>query len=215
MPARIEPHWGDRVRTLTQAADEKGRRIGPKPLRADLIELFGNTEDDPCPSERWIASEQAAFRSMETTARRQYSLLRWPASFENGALPWEAAAASIEMLRYCEYAKRPRPLVRAARWFWRLRQTAPDAFTDVIYDMAWGLVAAGGSMDKSDVPAGVESLLIWQAWDDDARKEYDDARTLLGERLVHFPEPSRPPWMMEATARWILKRTEAGDGEQA
>jgi hypothetical protein len=211
MPAKIDEYWRDQVRALTQGGEDEGRRIGPGPVRAALLERCdadGYSRAD-CPSERWIATEQAAFRGLEARTRRQYSLLRWPASFENGALPWEAAASSIEMLRYCEYAHRPRPLVRAARWFWRLRETAPDAPTDALYQMAWGLVA-GTMGGRSDVPAAVESLLIWQAWDKDTREEYDRARSLLGERLVHFPQSG----LMEATARFLLRRTEAGNGEE-
>jgi len=59
--------------------------------------------------------------------RREYRQIHWPATFERGDLPWEAAPACFQLLRLYGREHKRRPTVRMGRWYWRLGEVAPGA----------------------------------------------------------------------------------------
>jgi len=59
--------------------------------------------------------------------RGEYRQIHWPATFERGDLPWEAAAACFQLLRLYGREHKERPTVRMGRWYWRLGEVAPGA----------------------------------------------------------------------------------------
>jgi len=95
------------------------------------------------PSEATISRRRSSLESEELEKWRE---VHWPASFGPGGLPYEAEKAVIEMLAFdaLRTPRRSRPLLRAAHWFWRIRQIKPDAETTPTADVlcaAWCMAA--------------------------------------------------------------------------
>jgi hypothetical protein len=71
-----------------------------------------------------------AHKSLRPEEQRQQALFRWPAGIEKGALPWEASAAALELLRWRDELPANigggRPTIREVKWFYRLRLAAPS-----------------------------------------------------------------------------------------
>jgi hypothetical protein len=147
MPAKVNEYWIGQVKQMkaehpqwgapriagelsrlaaSVAADVTRARNAGEPVPRELA-LRG----DP-PSERWVSQFlRLEWPNIPDNERRQYTLAKWPDSFTSGALPWEASATTLELLRERQRRAelRPddsRPLVRVAKWFHRVSLAAPD-----------------------------------------------------------------------------------------
>lgn len=119
MPARIAIEQREKV-YMERAANAT---LGAGRIRKELVDKYGDTD---VPSERAIRTIMRDFDGLLDKERGQYRVVRWPETFEYGGLPWESASALSPFLH--DYLSRGRrPLVKLARWFWRVTQTAPDA----------------------------------------------------------------------------------------
>lgn len=58
---------------------------------------------------------------------RAAALFRWPEAMEQGALPWEASRAALDLLRYRLDQDFERPSIHLVQWYWRVRLGYPDA----------------------------------------------------------------------------------------
>jgi hypothetical protein len=115
MPNRpIAERWVARIRSL-RAEGLSARAIASK--------LESEGEDSP--SERTVGRYMEDFGKRPEEEQRRYREFYWPDSLQSGSLPWEAAPAALEMLSH--FQGRPRPLLGAVEWFWRVTQAAPDA----------------------------------------------------------------------------------------
>ena len=121
---------------ITRKAEKRAARFG---------------RDDP-PSARAVGRILKRLRDMSEQDVGQYRYVFWPESFERGDLPWEAQAATLELLKFMNdspdavpdaeaepdlcYGAEPRfaedaiaslsrPSVYVARWYWRLSQALP------------------------------------------------------------------------------------------
>jgi hypothetical protein len=130
MPTRKDPYWDERVKSLM--ANNRDWGAG-KILRALDLESATTGRED-VPSFRWVGQllRKVKEDSQWLETSKQYRTFYWPESMERGDLPWEASAASIELLRKIiddslDYKDREeRPPVRLVRWFWRVSLAAPD-----------------------------------------------------------------------------------------
>lgn len=94
----------------------------------------------------------------------QYRLYAWPQTHQREALPWEAAPACLELLRYCDANRQSAPTVRQAGWFARLRLAAPNLPTDTARSAAIVLAAAEGAGAIDTVSPGLMWHLAYQPW---------------------------------------------------
>src|SRR5581483_2832123 len=128
MPAKpTHPYWVERIRVIAINARAMGQRINTKRI-AEVLEAEWQTlprDIPPPPAPRTIDNYVTQALRLDAASAQEYTLVRWPQSFMAGALPWEAARPVLDYLRLCDQQGLPRPTVRAARWFWRLRLAAP------------------------------------------------------------------------------------------
>jgi len=184
----IEPFWEEAIRTLT----ENDARLGPLGIRARLVKAaadMGKADVLRVPSLRTIGRIQREFRQRPEEERRPYRELHWPESFEGGDLPWEAAAAALELMRVWGRGPRldmispearrhlspsARPSVRLSRWFWRVTEAAPDAPAFERRHVAGWL--AGAEAVGSDVRRAAEGWLWHAPWrSEEAQAAYEKA----------------------------------------
>lgn len=129
----IAPHWVERVRVLAETEPHlSGKQIEDR-LKAEA----GDRKDYP--AERKIRDIKRLHVAAQPEDRQLYAYVRWPQSFEHGALPWEASAVVLDLLR--NYPEAKRPTHRLAHWFWRITQAAPDCPFAWRYYLARTMVA--------------------------------------------------------------------------
>ena len=104
------PDWGPaRIRDyLTVQLAETGRSSLLRARRPSL------------PSESTIGRVKRDFPADE---HRPYRFVKWPETFENGGLPWEAAPSVRRLLADNLRRGFGRPPTQLAYWFWRIEQT--------------------------------------------------------------------------------------------
>ena len=195
MPGRppIDVFWLEKIRAIK--ANEP--RLGPDPIRKRLEDEAKKLGRSDWPSVRSVAREIARFKAEGDP--RPYEVVSWPDSFGEGRLlPWEAADAALEMVAYATGYEYETPLVKAAQWFWRLRQAAPEMPVDDCYMAAW-MMAGWEAGDSSIDPRRVETYLVWQPWrNDDIRDLYEAAD------IPRFPRYVRPK-SIERRARALMR----------
>ena len=140
---QIHEYWRDRIRMYE--ANEPS--ISTKKI-ADLLkaEHDGLLKSDPVkaalvrksPAARTVDRyrSQDAFPAAERTPYRR---VYWPESFERGDLPWDAAPSALRLLKVSFGRKGARPTVRFVRWYWRVRQSAPELRDKEVEDLAFRL----------------------------------------------------------------------------
>jgi hypothetical protein len=181
---KIHQDWVNRVHQL--ASDEV------KPLEAfHTIELeaFQAGRDD-APSYTTVRKLYRLFAQLAPAEQLDYRLFRWPDSMLRGALPWEAASAGLELLRFCYEMKQGRPSVRMVKWFWRLRLAAPDLPPSYAWSSAGTLAgeeAARSAGYNASVPTEPLELLLaytkWRSPEDD--EKHREAAERLGVNEHH------------------------------
>jgi hypothetical protein len=167
---KIEDFWEQAIRVLT----ENEPRLGPLGIQPKLAWLKERMEKKPeglrVPSLRTIGRVQRQFRTLSEEERQPYRIFRWPESMEQGALPWEAAPAGLELLRFLHEKGQERPTIGTVRWFWRVSLIAPEARVDLREYAALCLNATETSRytRASDIKRSVESWLAWAPWRSEA-----------------------------------------------
>jgi len=93
--------------------------------------------------------------------RVEFGYVRWPQSFGSGALPWEAAASLMPLMRLLDERRFPRPTMRRARWYWRIMLAVPGLPVGRAYQLAGVLSAIEvGGQDPLETWQAVESRLL-------------------------------------------------------
>ena len=175
MPQRpIAEHWKRRIGTLVENPP-RGERLTDRRIAAVLEEEAQRLGRDDSPSERSVGRIRKHHeRPGAEDERREYRLYRWPNSMEDESLPWEAAAAGLELMRAYGYK---RPLVPLVRWFYRLTLAVPDAPLKERKNRAIFL-AMNEAADSPNPQAydTVEGWMLYQPWTSaDAELEYQEA----------------------------------------
>src|SRR5215831_2487310 len=166
---KTDPRYAERVAAL---AEQEGLKVREITLRIDAEAQRDNRTD--APSERTVRRLYDDWRDLDPEIKREHALLRWPGSFTDGTLPWEAARAALDQLRYREETGRVPPTAREAKWFWRLKQASPSLpdelanFTATELAMAEYLRIAGFS---TEVHIGVQWQLAYQPWLDQEHQD--------------------------------------------
>lgn len=121
-PPKVPQHWRDRVFALL--AENPQLTVTAIEQRLDQQAAAEGLEDEP-PSARTIGRIRDEFRAMGEQQRQQFAYVRWPATFEQGALPWDGARHVLDLLRWHQATGQDRPTVRQAKWFIRVSSVAP------------------------------------------------------------------------------------------
>src|SRR6266542_162514 len=76
------------------------------PRAADVWRQFQSKADEEewsdIPGERTVKRRVDEFHKLQPAEKREYSRFRWPQTMIDGALPWEASRAGLDLLRYYE-----------------------------------------------------------------------------------------------------------------
>jgi len=154
MPAKVDEYWEGRVKSIKGKHENWGAGRTFQELKQEA-EKSGRQD---YPSERWVGKYlREGWDELTEKQQQQYALLSWPRSMEDGALPWEASAAALELLAYLNDLHSPRPNHQEALWFWRVTQAVPNAPLNLRYDVSI-ILATCPSMGYP-VPEGLESVL--------------------------------------------------------
>jgi hypothetical protein len=120
------------------------------------------------PGLRTVQRLYAEWKAIPEQIRLDQRTFHWPDSMLDGAIPWEAGQAALDLIRYCESYELERPIIRAVRWFWRLRQAAPEIPTEDASYVAHTLAAIDyarvAGLDPHTTMMPLEAFLIWGPW---------------------------------------------------
>ncbi len=160
---RADDSWDNEIFDLTEA----NPRWGPDRVVNQLQVLARDKGIDfsTIPSSRTVARKQVWFRGQPAGFRRQFSMFRWPDSFEAGDLPWEAVRPAMYLARRAWPDRVP---VRMVYWFWRLLQSAPvprpesrAEHVDVLRVRAMNLsMVVPGTAAAAEMKAEAEAVLM-------------------------------------------------------
>jgi hypothetical protein len=153
---------------------------------------------DDYPSERTIRRIYEARKLEPMQTQREAALFRWPQSMEEGALPWEASRAALDLLRHMDERGFGRPTVRLVKWYWRVVMAAPQIKTEDAYAGAAFLSTREfAAAQQGDTALGTEAgewLLAYEPW---------RSRT---HRLAYEQWKRRGKKSYEQVTPWILDR---------
>jgi hypothetical protein len=153
---KIIPDWEPDVYALL-AKDERQSAV----KLADALEDIAARRGAIPPSPRTVRRIKKLWDGLTEDQRRLYREVHWPETFQSGALPWEAAPLTLEIMNGLEELEpNIRPLVRNVLWAWRIKQAKPDA-------PAWDCWEAARSLawweqspdDNKHVPGAIEAWL--------------------------------------------------------
>lgn len=174
MPTRANAYWVDQVTRLKVDNENLGAptlatRLGliaEANARAQALgesALLVQARTD-APKEGWVSKWlREEWPKISREDRQKYALVYWPDTFESGALPYCAAAHTLELMRGRHRvahlsAGEWRPRVRLARWFYKvsLASTGLDfedrhalAFIMSLRDAGWpSAQEAAGSVEQ-------------------------------------------------------------------
>ena len=211
MPQRPTPeYWRQRVKTVLSEhdGDISVRQIYRR-IQAMAHELSRSNDPNRAAAARTYPSERTISRIREKewsvlseSERSEYRACYWPESMERGDLPWEASAATLELILALEgEASEGRPSIRLARRFWQVALAAPDARLDDRLRAA-RLLAAWESLQTrpSDQLRGIEWYLAFAPWRSDHHSDsYEKAKLGLIAGEANPPVPPFPKRQISET----------------
>jgi hypothetical protein len=167
-----------RLRVATLA--EEGWRPGPI-----FREIERGAQEDgraDYPSDRTVRRLYEEWMALPESHRRQQARFRWPASMEEGTLPWEASRSALDLVRYCDDRGLDPPTVAEARWFWRLQVAAPaqpqDESVRFAKKLAFIEYARTANLRADISLPDLEWQLAYEPWkDEDHANAYSQAAT--------------------------------------
>lgn len=157
------------------ALAEEGHK--PPKIAEFLAEQARAAGRNDSPSERTVRRLFDEHNALPEHVRIEQGLLRWPESFAAGRLPWDAARAALELLRFRDQAGFAQPTTRQAKWFWRLRLASPSLPIQEGNSTSWTLATAEyleHAGFKVQGPSGLDLYLAYEPWasaDQDASYE--------------------------------------------
>jgi hypothetical protein len=131
LPEKLNDYWIDWMRA--QFANEPD--LPPKRIEQQAKEQAETwpeeEEEEPRPGKppalRTIYKYMGEFGGLAEGVRKGYQPFSWPESMEEGLLPWEATAATIQLLIWTQEHGLWPPPVSLVQWFWRITLAIPDA----------------------------------------------------------------------------------------
>ena len=123
---KIDPSWIEKIRGILANNSPRSAAEIWRGLKRDR-KLKNEDTTTPVPSVRAIGRIMKEFKNAPEEERLPYQVFAWPGSMENGALPWEASRAVLDLLRYRTEIELVPPTIREAQWFWRVTLAIPDA----------------------------------------------------------------------------------------
>ena len=153
-----------------------------------IAEAAGWTD---APHLRTVQRLYGDYLKLPLEVRREQGLFRWPRTMELGLLPWDASRSVLDLLRYRDQQGLPRPTVRVAKWYWRIRLASPGI--PIQRAEKWAALYAtiefaqliGHKVDEFDVSA--EWMLAYEPWSsEDNAKAY--ASTAERRQLSGYAE---------------------------
>jgi hypothetical protein len=130
------------------------------------LELLEDPPDGDPPAESTVRRRRNAYLARPAEQRVPFKPLRWPETFIEGHLPWEASAPLLRVMRdHLAATGKSAITVRWASWYWRLYQAAPAAPSEPIRKLAGAIAAQEifGEMDEQKLRA-VEAVLAFEAY---------------------------------------------------
>lgn len=163
------PKTDEQVRRVIYRAVENNPSLTAKSIRKVLV--AGHKElaipELAIPSERTISRIKNEFLERSSEDRIGFRYASWPESMLDGALPWEAGSALLE-LRHCYRGHASRPTVSVAQWFWRITSAAPDAPLEFRVSLAQYCADLKPGADEFQA---VEAYLEFTPWQSKESKE--------------------------------------------
>lgn len=169
----IERGWREAIFSIV-ANPTPNERLTDQSIVRRLREVAPRIGRTDVPSPRSVGRIRKEFGELDEEDRRDYYRFHWPASMEDGSLPWEASAAALELLRM---PTKSRPTISLVKWFYRLTLAVPDAPVEDRKNRAIFL-AMNEAADSPSPRAKetVEGWMIYQPWTSaDAELEYQEA----------------------------------------
>lgn len=166
----IHSYWQAEIKALAEA-DKASLSVDA--IVASLRERKPpDSVSDPVPSARTVARYVREHRNADEKDRLPYRVFSWPQSMEAGSLPWEAARACLDLLRYRTDRGMAAPLVRECQAFWRITQAVPDAPEEKRVYFALIITLNEMLTDASpQVLTAIEWRLAYQPWRSEEDKE--------------------------------------------
>lgn len=152
----------ERVATLA----EEGER--PAGIARRIKEEAERAGRGDYPSERTIRRLYDEHMEKPEAVRRGAGAFHWPESMQSGLLPWEASHAALELLRLRQMEGRGRPLIREAKWFWRIRSASSTV--PVVQADFWAKVLAAHEFavqtttESATLEPSIEWMLAFEPW---------------------------------------------------
>ena len=169
---KTDQKWRDAIRVLT--ANEPA--LSSMAIKKQLEGMAAKQGRDDWPSERTIRRILKDFQGLPQEQRTEYRHLAWPRVAEQGAVPWEASRAVLELLGFCrvQFADY-KPTVHLGKWFWRTTLAAPDLDTAERFGIALDLATldagqpadtwTGGLVETpSERRLRIEEYLAYAPW---------------------------------------------------
>ena len=181
---RIHRFWIEKIRGILANNSPMGGVEMRRLLKYDP-EMEKQNPPTPVPSDRAIRRIMAEFKDAPEEERLPYQFFAWPGSMENGALPWEASRAVLDLLRLrTENRMRP-PLIREAQWFWRVTLAIPDAAIEKRRHIALHLAMHAITLNPSpQTLTAIQWEMVYQPWRSAKDKQ---AHKRLPSELRHRP----------------------------
>lgn len=169
-----------------QVAALAGEGQNPAQIFRVIQETADAAHRDDWPSERTVRRLFEEHQKLSKPLLREHSLFSWPETFEIGLLPWEAARAALDLVRYCDENGLGRPTIRHCKWFWYMLLASPTIPIDYAvkasgYLWAREYLKDTGANEDVDV-LGFMWTLAYQPW----RSEGDKTAHEAAARRLHF-----------------------------
>lgn len=158
-----------------------------------------HTLGEPLPSTSAISRKLAKVDAMSPAEKLRFTEVRWPESFGTNDLPWESAAAVLELARSLGHP----PMVPLAVWYWRATLALPGTGAEMV-DQRCRLAAyaaMGESQpNRAEVFASIHTALMAGSIPPGVHHSTGDT-------------PAATSFLMEVTADELARRTRKGEGQ--
>ena len=178
---KTDQKWIEAIRNL--AANEPA--LSSRAILTRLEGMAAQLGRNDWPSERTIRRILKEFQGLPEEQRTEYRHLAWPRFAEQGAMPWEAGRAVLELLGYCRVQFPDyKPTVHLGKWYWRTTLAAPDINTERRFGIALDLATidagqpadtwTGGLVETpSEHRLRIEEYLAYAPWQsEDSKRAY-------------------------------------------
>lgn len=141
------------------------RDLKPPAIRELLRSVSAPEGVGGIPSTRTISRILQEFEDVPEPKKQEYDWIRWPESFIEARLPWEASRCTLDLLHFYSDRQWPRPTVSQTVWFWRFTLSAPDMPIVDRVELAVNFAEVEGELKTFDaIVRMTEERLASKAW---------------------------------------------------